>query len=59
VGGNPDTKITVNGVVAAYNYLPAVAGYAPYSFAQAIVPSGATYVVTIWAGTIGYWAELR
>ena len=56
MGNAENADITVNGVVVAKGY--ASSSVAITQQLIAIVPSGSTYRV-YWAGTIGYFAELR
>jgi len=54
---NPSTSITVGGVLVSFSEPNTNGGNNAYASAQAIVPNGATYVVS--GSTVYLWAELR
>jgi hypothetical protein len=58
-GVNVLLVMEVAGVEVARSQAPTVSGQTVRSFVTAVVPAGATYVVTRTGGSIVTWAELR
>jgi hypothetical protein len=59
VSNSQDWSLTIGGVIVSSATRNSTSQTGNLPVAAAIVPSGATYVVTVTGATIQYWAELR